>query len=211
MAAFKYILKSLRTSMQLTQDELAKKLNISRSTIGMYEKGAREPDFETLELIADFFNVDIDYLLGRTTKTTYLVNGHTNDLGNKEIMAKNIRYYMNKHSVSQTEICNTLGFKMPTFSDWVNAKTYPRIDKIELMANYFGISKADLVEDHDKMSESTDSYYLNDDARELAEFMFKNPEYKVLFDASRKVKKDDIEFVKEMIDRMNRTSDDTGC
>lgn len=38
----------------------------------MYESGAREPDFETLELIADFFNVDIDYLLGRTLKTTYI-------------------------------------------------------------------------------------------------------------------------------------------
>lgn len=70
------------------------------------------------------------------------------NLGNKQIMANNIRHYMNVHSVSQTEICNTLGFKMPTFSDWVNAKTYPRIDKIELMANYFGITKADLVEDH---------------------------------------------------------------
>ena len=45
------------------------------------------------------------------------------NLGNKQIMANNIRYYMNIHSVSQTEICNTLGFKMPTFSDWVNAKT----------------------------------------------------------------------------------------
>ena len=48
-------------------------------------------------------------------------------------------------------------------------------------------------------------------ARELAEFMFKNPEYKVLFDASRKVKKEDIGFVKEMIDRMRGSSDDTGC
>ena len=38
----------------------------------MYESGAREPDFETLELIADFFNVDIDFLLGRTSKTTYI-------------------------------------------------------------------------------------------------------------------------------------------
>ncbi len=38
------------------------------------------------------------------------------------------------------------GFKHNTFSDWVNAKTYPRIDAIELMANYFGISKAFLVE-----------------------------------------------------------------
>ncbi len=74
------------------------------------------------------------------------------NLGNKAIMAKNIRYYMNKFNVSQTEICNTLGIKMPTFSDWVNEKTYPRIDKIELMANYFGISKADLVEEQNSSS-----------------------------------------------------------
>ena len=69
------------------------------------------------------------------------------DLGNKEIIAKNIRHYMSLYNVTQTEICNTLGFKMPTFSDWINARTYPRIDKIELLANYFGISKSDLVED----------------------------------------------------------------
>lgn len=72
------------------------------------------------------------------------------NLGNKKIMANNIRYYMNINNVTQTELCNTLGFKMPTFSDWVNAKTYPRIDKIELMANYFGISKSDLVEEQSK-------------------------------------------------------------
>lgn len=72
MGKFQNILKSLRAAKGLTQDELSKQLNISRSTIGMYEKGAREPDFETLELIADYFNVDTDYLLGRTTKTTYI-------------------------------------------------------------------------------------------------------------------------------------------
>lgn len=76
------------------------------------------------------------------------------NLGNKKIMAKNIRYYMEKNSLSQTDICNTLGIKMPTFSDWVNAKTYPRIDKIELMANYFGISKSDLVENHSELNKS---------------------------------------------------------
>ena len=56
-----------------------------------------------------------------------------------------------------------------------------------------------------------ESYYFNEDARELAEFMFKNPEYKVLFDASRKVKKEDIAFVKQMMDRMRGDVDDTGC
>ena len=72
------------------------------------------------------------------------------NLGNKEIMAKNIRKYMQDNDVTQTEICKTLNIPMPTFSDWVNAKTYPRIDKIELMANYFGIEKSDLVESHSK-------------------------------------------------------------
>lgn len=76
------------------------------------------------------------------------------NLGNKEIMAKNIRYYMELNRVTQTEICQALGFKMPTFSDWINAKTYPRIDKIEIMAQYFGIEKSDLVEDRSEGSRS---------------------------------------------------------
>lgn len=58
-------------------------------------------------------------------------------LGNKKIMAENIRRYMTINNVNQSDICKTLNIKMTTFSDWVNAKTYPRIDKIELLANYF--------------------------------------------------------------------------
>lgn len=75
------------------------------------------------------------------------------DLGNKQVMAENIRYYLHKNNLNQTDICNALGFKAPTFSDWVNAKTYPRIDKIEMMANYFGISKSDLVEERPTVTE----------------------------------------------------------
>lgn len=66
MANFGSILKNLRTSRGITQGELATMLDISRSTVGMYETGGREPDFETMEAIADIFNVDMDYLMGRT-------------------------------------------------------------------------------------------------------------------------------------------------
>ena len=62
----------MRVAKGLTQDELSKQLNISRSTIGMYEKGAREPDFETLEFNCGLFQCRYDYLLGRTVKTTYI-------------------------------------------------------------------------------------------------------------------------------------------
>ena len=66
---------------------------------------------------------------------------------NKKVMARNILHYMEVNNVTATDVCKACGFKQNTFSDWVNAKTYPRIDKIELMANYFHINKAYLVED----------------------------------------------------------------
>lgn len=128
-----------------------------------------------------------------------------NNLGNKGTMAKNILYYMDINGKTRQDMCDALGVKYTTFTDWVKGNTYPRIDKIELMANYFGISKADLVEEH--TTEIDTPYYLNEDAREMAQFLFDNPDYKVLFDASRKVKKEDILRVKQMIDLMNGDSD----
>lgn len=67
-------------------------------------------------------------------------------LGNKEIMARNIKRYMQKMGISRKDFCERLGFAYSTVTDWLNAEKYPRIDKIEMMANFFGISKADLVE-----------------------------------------------------------------
>ena len=64
---FSDTLKKLRTEKNLTQAQLAKLLKISKSSISMYENGKREPDFETEELIADFFNISIDLLRGKST------------------------------------------------------------------------------------------------------------------------------------------------
>lgn len=65
MNEFKDVLKYLRTKENLSQLELAQKLNMSKSAISMYEVGQRKPDYDTLEVIADFFNVDMNFLLGR--------------------------------------------------------------------------------------------------------------------------------------------------
>ena len=66
---------------------------------------------------------------------------------NKRIMARNIRRYMDSKGVTNQQLCDDLGFKYTTFMDWIKAVTYPRIGKVEAMANYFGCEKSDLIEE----------------------------------------------------------------
>lgn len=69
-------LKGLRKKCGLTQQELADELKLAKSTISMYENGKREPDFETEELIADYFNVDINTLRGIKDKEAAIFSEH---------------------------------------------------------------------------------------------------------------------------------------
>ena len=69
-----------------------------------------------------------------------------NNLGNKKTMAENIQHYLDINNKSRSELCEAINVPYTTLAGWLQASTYPRIDKIELMSNYFGISKADLVE-----------------------------------------------------------------
>ena len=68
-------LKELRISKGLSQKELAKLMGVSSSTISMYEQDQREPSFEIEERIADYFNVDLDYLRGGSNSTTKIISG----------------------------------------------------------------------------------------------------------------------------------------
>ena len=68
--SFALRLKELRTSKNMTQGELSKALNISQSAIAMYESGRREPKIEILEIFADYFNVDMNYITGKSNLTT---------------------------------------------------------------------------------------------------------------------------------------------
>lgn len=79
------------------------------------------------------------------------------DLGNKEIFAKNLKYYMAINNKSRNDICRDLEVPYSTFTDWYNANIYPRIDKIQLLANYFDIQKSDLVEDNSKRKDNSNS------------------------------------------------------
>lgn len=68
-------------------------------------------------------------------------------MDNKKIFANNLRYYMNKKNKTRKEVAEAIGVSYYTFTDWVNAKKYARMDKVEKLAEYFGILKSDLIEE----------------------------------------------------------------
>ena len=68
----------------------------------------------------------------------------------KEVFARNLQTYMALNGKSRKEVCQALGYSYFTFSDWVNGKKMPRMDKVEQLANYFGIKKSDLIEETKK-------------------------------------------------------------
>ncbi len=98
------------------------------------------------------------------------------NLGNKEIFAKNLAHYLNRSGKDQREIAEALGVAPSTFNEWMKAKKYPRIDKIEMLANYFGILKSDLIEEVSENGYSPTEPELSEGEKVLLELFNRVPE-----------------------------------
>lgn len=81
-------------------------------------------------------------------------------MDNKSVFATNLQRQMAINHKTRRQVCNDLGFSYYTFSDWVNGKKYPRMDKVEMLAKYFGVLKSDLIEErteaHRQMQKNND-------------------------------------------------------
>jgi len=88
---FKDRLKDLRKKRGLSQVALAERLGLSKSTIGAYETGDITPSVEALNAIADFFNVDLDYLLGKEEGSTYYLDPEAAELAKEIANRKDLR------------------------------------------------------------------------------------------------------------------------
>ena len=135
-------------------------------------------------------------------------------------MAKKIHDLRIEKGMTLEELGNKVGVGKSTVRKWENGMiANMRRDKIAKVADALGVSPGYLmgwdIDDEINYQIYRDAkvpnsghheeYYMDEEAHELAEFLFHNPEYKVLFDASRKVKKEDLEFVRQMIERMGGT------
>lgn len=78
-------------------------------------------------------------------------------LGNKKVMGDNIQYYMDLKHIERRELAKALSVPYSSLTDWINGNTYPRIDKIQKMADFFHVDKSDLVEPRNARKK-TESY-----------------------------------------------------
>lgn len=77
-------------------------------------------------------------------------------VANKDVLSKNLKKYIAKSGKDRSEVCEDLGLSYSTLTDWINGKKYPRINNIEKLAEYFNISKSDLIEDFEEIKKDND-------------------------------------------------------
>lgn len=128
MRKFSEVLTALRKEKNLSQRSLAEELNLSKSTIGMYESGNREPNIETLERIADYFNVDMNYLLGKTNiKNTY----------NEFVISTRIRKLMDERNTDINDLSSITFIDKNILSECLSNKNFQMT-----ISNIIGIADA---------------------------------------------------------------------
>lgn len=115
----------------------------------------------------------------------------------KKIFAKNLSNLMARHKKTQADLVNDLNINKSTISTWINGTKMPRMNKIEMLANYFGVEKSDLIEK--KISDVEQGYYTDPDAAEYAEYVKSNPNIRILFSAAKDVSKESLEKTVEYI------------
>jgi transcriptional regulator with XRE-family HTH domain len=108
---------------------------------------------------------------------------------------ENIKSLRLKHGLSQKELADIAGVSDKAVSTWELGTNEPRMGAIQKIADHFGILKSDIIEDVNSRP-----YYLNPEAAKMAQEIYDNPQYKVLFDATKKLKPESIKEVMKFID-----------
>ena len=118
---------------------------------------------------------------------------NNNDLST--VFAKNFNHYLKVCEKTKQDISDLLNIPYRTVLSWATGDSYPRMNKIEALANLFGIRKSDLIEDKEKLIPSP-----QDEVWEIRAELQQRPELKVLFDMSKKATKEDVEKAIQMME-----------
>lgn len=143
MEKFHEKLKVLRKKQGLTQQEVADFFGIKQPIYQKWESGNRKPSYENLSMLACIFDVSIDYLLGdylEISKERYLKLKKQKEEEKKNLFSVRLKELRLQHGFSQEELAEKIGIKQNSYSDWEHGKCKPNYEKLEKIADFFGVS-----------------------------------------------------------------------
>ena len=124
----------------------------------------------------------------------------------RQVFARNLKRQLEIHGKQPVDLVNDLHIPFSTVSNWINAAKFPRMGKIELLAQYFGIKKSDLTEEADEESQQQ-NYYTDPATADLAQHMATSPELKALFDVQRDMDPEDLKALYNMALALKRKTE----
>ncbi len=111
-----------------------------------------------------------------------------------KIFSSNVNYYIRRKNINRADVARDLEVPYTTFVDWTKGIKFPRMDKMEKLADYFGVTIDDLLTPKDSKTSSQDEVW------EMRAELRQRPELKVLFDMSKKATKEDVEKAIQMME-----------
>lgn len=127
------------------------------------------------------------------------MNGkNDSNLGNKTVFSENLRYYLSKTGEMQRDIAKVAKVSEATVCDWIKRRTYPRMDKIQLLAEHWDIQMSDLVEEHC----IENKYYLQKEANVIAAELTRKPETLIVFQNYQQLSPENREIVNSLINSL---------
>lgn len=121
------------------------------------------------------------------------------NLGNKKVFSENLEYYLNKYDMQKKELAQKIGVGQSTVTDWSKARAYPRMDKVQKIAEVFGIEMSDLVEIRGIESKT----YVLKEAQKIADDLVENPESLALYQEIKKLSSTNKAIVMALINSLN--------
>ena len=117
----------------------------------------------------------------------------------KLLLSSNLSRLIEERNLKQAEIAEYIGVSPQTFNTWVKGIAFPRMGKVQKIADFFNVPKSYLIEEH---PDDEPTYYIKPEAAEAAKELYERDELRVLFDAARDVSEEDIRYVATLLEKL---------
>ena len=119
----------------------------------------------------------------------------------KLLFSSNLSRLIEERNLTQAEIAEYIGVSPQTFNTWVKGIAFPRMGKVQKIADFFNVPKSYLIENH---PDDEPTYYIKPETAEAAKELYERDELRVLFDAARDVSEEDIRYVATLLEKLKQ-------